>query len=229
VAGPLTTTVTLLESGDTRVCLITPHMNSPKGANISPLIRRTAAEALNLPLSHVLLMVSHNHTDFNLVSNHIEASVTLAMDPSEIPAPQLVPAGQEFLNQLGMIAKQLPDLLQPVTVWWAVGNENRLTYNRKGRRADGSTYLMREEDRDLMGVDFKGDVDEQAPIVVFKNEKVRPSPRSPISPVTPAPAIIRSAPSCLAIGPRSPASTSARICRRRPRSASVSCKAARGM
>jgi hypothetical protein len=171
VAGPLTTTVTLLESGDTRVCLITPHMNSPKGANISPLIRRTAAEALNLPLSHVLLMVSHNHTDFNLVSNHIEASVTLAMDPSEIPAPQLVPAGQEFLNQLGMIAKQLPDLLQPVTVWWAVGNENRLTYNRKGRRADGSTYLMREEDRDLMGVDFKGDVDEQAPIIVFKNRK----------------------------------------------------------
>jgi hypothetical protein len=46
VAGPLTTTVTLLESGTTRVCLITPHMNSPKGVNISPLIRRTAAEAL---------------------------------------------------------------------------------------------------------------------------------------------------------------------------------------
>jgi len=169
VAGPLTTTVTLLEAGDTRVCLITPHMNSPKGANISPLIRQTAADALNLPLSHVLLMVSHNHTDFNLVSNHIEASVTLAMDPSEIPAPQLVPAGQVFLDQLTATAKQLPDLLQLVTVWWAVGTEDRLTYNRKGRRADGSTYLMREEDRDLMGVDFKGDVDVQAPIVVFKN------------------------------------------------------------
>jgi hypothetical protein len=28
---------------------------------------------------------------------------------------------------------------------------------------------MREEDRDLLGVDFKGDVDEQAPLVVFKN------------------------------------------------------------
>ena len=73
VEGPLKTAVTLLESGKTRVCLITPHMNSPKGANISPLIRRTAAEALNLPLANVLLMVSHNHTDLNLVSNHIEA------------------------------------------------------------------------------------------------------------------------------------------------------------
>ena len=73
VAGPLRTTVTLLEHGDLRVCLITPHMNSPKGANISPLIRRSVAEALGLPVSQVLLMVSHNHTDLNLVSNHIEA------------------------------------------------------------------------------------------------------------------------------------------------------------
>ncbi len=171
VAGPLKTTVTLLQDGSQRVCLITPHMNSPKGANISPLIRRTAAEALDLPLENVLLMVSHNHTDFNLVSNHLEASMTLSMKPEEIPAPQLVPAGEDFLRQLSATAKKLPALLQPVTVWWAVGTEGRISYNRKGRRADGSTYLMREEDRDLLGVDFKGDVDEQAPIVVLKNSK----------------------------------------------------------
>ena len=30
---------------------------------------------------------------------------------------------------------------------------------------------MREEDRDLLGVDFNGDIDRQAPIVVLKNEK----------------------------------------------------------
>jgi len=171
VAGPLTTVVTLFESGDKRVCLITPHMNSPKGVNISPLIRRTAAEALAMPVENVLLMVSHNHTDFNLVSNHLEALMTLSLKPEEIPAPQLVPAGEEFLQKLAATAKQLPALLQPVTVWWAVGTENRISYNRKGRRADGSTYLMREEDRDLMGADFKGDVDEQAPIVVLKNAR----------------------------------------------------------
>lgn len=169
VAGPLKTTVTLFDDGVKRVCLITPHMNSPKGVNISPLIRRTAAEALDMPVENVLLMVSHNHTDFNLVSNHLEASATLSRKPEEIPAPQLVPAGEEFLKQLATRAKQLPALLQPVSVWWAVGAESRISYNRKGRRADGSTYLMREEDRDLMGVDFKGDVDEQAPIVVLKN------------------------------------------------------------
>jgi len=86
VAGPLKTTVTLLQHRELRLCLITPHMNSPKGANISPLIRRSVAEALKLPLSHVLLMVSHNHTDFNLGSNHIEAYSTLSRKPEDIPA-----------------------------------------------------------------------------------------------------------------------------------------------
>lgn len=172
VAGPLRTTVTLFDDGGRRVCLVTPHMNSPKGANISPLIRRTAAQALELPVENVLLMVSHNHTDFNLVSNHVEAYAAYHLAPGGgLPEPQLVPAGKDFLQKLTATARQLPALLQPVTVWWALGSEGRISYNRKGRRADGGTYLMREEDRDLLGVDFKGDVDEQAPIVVFKNAR----------------------------------------------------------
>lgn len=171
VEGSLKTTVTLLESGGTRLCLIATHMNSPKGANISPLIRRTAAEALGLPMSHALLMVSHNHTDLNLVSNHIEAYAAISTKPEDLPAPKLVPAGKDFIDQLGATAKRLPALLQPVTVWWAVGEEGRISYNRKGRRADGSTFLMREEDRDLLGVDFNGDIDREAPIVVLKNER----------------------------------------------------------
>lgn len=168
VAGPLNTAVTLLQDGDLRLCIIASHMNSPKGVNISPLIRRTAAEALNLPLSHVLLMLSHNHTDLNLVSNHLEAYSALSIKPEDIPAPKLVPAGEDFIKQLAATAKQLPALLQPVTVWWAVGHEGRISYNRKGRRADGTAYLIREEDRDLLGPDFSGDIDTQAPIVIFK-------------------------------------------------------------
>ncbi len=169
VEGPLKTTVTLFQAGESRVCIIATHMNSPKGANISPLIRRTAAQALNLSMERVLLMVSHNHTDLNLVSNHIEAYSAIAMKPEEIPAPKLVPAGEDFIKQLAATAKQLPALLQPVTVSWAEGTEGRISYNRKGRRADGSSYLIREEDRDLLGVDFNGDMDRQAPIVVLKN------------------------------------------------------------
>jgi hypothetical protein len=174
VAGPLRTTVTLLESGELRVCLVTPHMNSPKGANISPLIRRSVAELLNLSVSHVLLMVSHNHTDVNLVSNHVEAYTSLDSAAQDLPAPQLTPEGEAFMRGLVATAERLPSLLQPVTVWWAEGREGRITYNRKGRRADGSTYLMREEDRELLGADFNGDIDRQAPIVVLKNDQGEP-------------------------------------------------------
>jgi hypothetical protein len=174
VAGPLRTTVTLLRDGELQVCLITPHMNSPKGANISPLIRRSVAEALGVPVSHVLLMVSHNHTDLNLVSNHIEAYAALNVGSGRIHEPKLTDVAKDFLEQLVSTAKQLPGLLQPVSVWWAEGTEGRITYNRKGRRADGSSYLMREEDRDLMGADFAGDIDRQAPIIVLKSENGEP-------------------------------------------------------
>lgn len=169
VAGPLKATVTLLEDGSNRLCLITTHFNSPKSVNVSAMFRRLIADDLKLPVSNVLIFVSHNHTDMKVAENQMEAYDALALPSDHIPEPKLLPLGQELLDQLRSHAKRLPDLLQPVTVWWAEGSEGRITYNRKGRRADGSSYLMREEDRDLMGVDFNGDIDRQAPIVVLKN------------------------------------------------------------
>ncbi|MDQ3624799.1 MAG: hypothetical protein M3463_20340 [Verrucomicrobiota bacterium] len=160
VAGSLKSTITLLENGDLRLCLVTTHLNSPKAANVSPTFRRAVAEELSLPLSHVLLFVSHNHTDLKMASNQLEKYETLAIPPSEgLPQPKLLPPGRDLLEKLRSHARRLPAMLQPVTVWWAEGSEGRITYNRKGRRADGSTYLMREEDRDLMGADFSGDID----------------------------------------------------------------------
>jgi hypothetical protein len=175
VAGPLKTTVTLLEDGALRLCLVTTHLNSPKAANVSALFRRAIADDLKLPVANVVLFVSHNHTDLKVSSNHLEAYETYRIPPAEgLPEAKLLPVGRELLAQLRSHAKRLPALLQPVTVWWAEGSEGRISYNRKGRRADGSTYLMREEDRDLMGVDFNGDIDRQAPIVVLKNARGEP-------------------------------------------------------
>jgi len=174
VAGPLKTTVTLLEDGPLRLCLVAPHLNSPKSANVSHLFRRALAQDLKLPLSQVLLFVSHNHTDLKMASNQMEAYECLGIPPERLPRPSLLPPGREMLAQLRSHAKRLPAMLQPVTVWWAQGSEGRITYNRKGRRADGSTYLMREEDRDLLGTDFNGDIDREAPIVLLKNEQGRP-------------------------------------------------------
>ena len=174
VAGPLKSTVTLLEDGGQRLCLVTTHFNSPKAVNVSAMFRRAIAEDLDLPLANVLLFVSHNHTDMKMAENQLEAYDALAIAPEQLPEPRLLPTGREQLDQLRSHAKRLPALLQPVTVWWAEGSEDRITYNRKGRRADGSSYLMREEDRDLLGEDFIGDIDRQAPIVVLKNERGDP-------------------------------------------------------
>lgn len=174
VAGPLKTTITLLEDGERRLCLITTHFNSPKAVNVSALFRRTVANELKLPVSNVLLFVSHNHTDMKMAENQCEAYEQLGSSHDSLPEPRLLPTGQAMLDQLRSHAKQLPALLQPVTVWWAEGREGRITYNRKGRRADGSTYLMREEDRDLMGNNFSGDIDTQAPVIVLKNEQGEP-------------------------------------------------------
>jgi len=172
VAGPLKSSVVLLEEGELRLCLVTTHLNSPKAANVSAMFRQAIADDLKLPVSNVILFVSHNHTDAKVSSNHVEAYEAYHLP--QLPVAKLLPLGEELLAQLRSHAKRLPAMLQPVTVWWAEGTEGRITYNRKGRRADGSTYLMREEDRDLMGVDFNGDIDRQAPIVVLKNAEGKP-------------------------------------------------------
>jgi hypothetical protein len=170
VVGPLRTTVTLLDDGTTRLCLVTTHFGDTTRVNVSGLIRETIARELGLPKSHVLLFTSHNHSSVSFAENRVALYESIGEEP---PPARLLPIGERFLDALRRHAKRLPELLQPVTVWWAEGHEGRITYNRKGRRADGSTYFMREEDRARVGKDYNGDVDTQAPVVVFKNGEGR--------------------------------------------------------
>jgi len=167
VVGPLKTTVVLLDDGTTRLCLVTTHFGDTTRINVSDLFRKTIARDLQLPVSHVLLLTSHNHSSVTFSSNRVPLYESYSND---VPEAQLLPIGQKFLDELRDHAKRLPGMLQPVTVWWAEGREGRITYNRKGRRADGTTYFMREEDRAVVGEDFNGDVDTQAPVVVLKNK-----------------------------------------------------------
>lgn len=166
VAGPLKTTVLLLEDADTRVCLVTTHFGGTTPANVNQLIRQSLAETVGLPPSHVWIFTSHNHSSVNFAENPVAIYDVPAKGS---PPAELLPIGRKFLDELLSNAERLPDRLQPVTVWWAVGQEDRITYNRKGRRADGSSYFMREENRALVGQDYRGDVDTQAPVVLFKN------------------------------------------------------------
>ncbi len=166
VVGPLQTTVVMLDDGATRLCLVTTHFGDTTPANVSDLFRRTLARDLKLPVSHVLILSSHNHCSATLASNATQIYESYAQDA---PPAQLLPIGEEFLTALQNHAGRLPEMLQPVTVWWSEGHEQRITYNRKGRRADGTTYFMREQDRVLLGKDFNGDIDAQAPVIVLKN------------------------------------------------------------
>ena len=167
VAGPLKGVVSLFDDGAKRLCLVTTDFNPMLSANTSAALRRGVAAELNLSVANVLLFSSHNHSDTALSTSTVETYLPV----DDVPEPDWTPVGRELLDQCRSHARRLPEMLQPVTVWWAEGSEGRITYNRKGRRADGSTYLMREEDRDLIGVDFNGDIDRQAPIVVLKNEQ----------------------------------------------------------
>ena len=166
VVGPLKTTVMLFEDGSSRLCLVTTHFGPSVPVNVSELFRETIAEVLQLPKSHVLIFTSHNHSSVSFAANGILVYGSYGQD---VPQAQLLPIGEEFLATLCSHAKRLPEMLQPVTVWWAEGQEGRITYNRKGRRTDGTTYLMREQDRALLQTDYSGDIDTQAPVVVFKD------------------------------------------------------------
>jgi len=171
VCGPLKTTVCLFEDGDRRLCLVASDFGSILALNVSDFLRSAIADDLRLPLSHVLLFSSHNHSSMSLASNQTRAYF---VDERDGPKPDLLPIGREFVDRLRSCAKRLPDALQPVTVWWAEGREGRITHNAKGRRADGSTYFMREEDRVLLGKDFRGDIDQHAPAVVFRDMSGEP-------------------------------------------------------
>lgn len=170
IAGPLRTTILLLEDRHTRLCMVTTHFGPTIAANVSQLLRESLAGKLRIPASHVWIFTSHNHSGVDLARNAVPAH---AMQGKLAPPADLLPIGQKFLAELLKHAECLPERLQPVTVWWAVGHEDRFTYNRKARRADGSTYFMREEDRLLVGKDYRGDIDTQAPVVAFKNRAGR--------------------------------------------------------
>lgn len=171
IASGLKTMVMLLEDEGKRLCLVTTHFGPSIPVNVSQLLRETLAEDLGLPVSGVLIFTSHNHTSVALASNGV-----LAYNAYATPAPEaeLLPVGEAFLTSLRECAGRLPAMLVRVTVWQAEGSEDRITYYRKGRREDGTTYLMREEDREKLGDDFQGDVDHEAPIIVFKNVEGAP-------------------------------------------------------
>lgn len=172
VFTPLQTAVFLLRhDDDTLLCLICSHFMTHY-YRFSNLLRDAVAAELALDRERVLSFSSHNHCAVKLVREQYgfgKHERHLRLDPGE-----LTEEGSAVLEGAVAAAGRMKDRLEPVTLRWGVGRERRITHNRKGHRADGSTYLMREDDRLELGEDFSGDIDDDAPIIGFYGEDDRP-------------------------------------------------------
>lgn len=162
VYGDLKTTVILLEEGSNRLCFLTSALGVDNGPLRNACVK-ILSQTLKIAPEAVVTSSSHNHT-----------IPWLHVDSTKIPdagSPQVLnwELGQDFMKKLRKAAAQLAKTLEPVTVEWGVAEENRITYNRRGRRLNGKTYFMREEDRLLVGEGYRGLIDPEAMVVVFKS------------------------------------------------------------
>lgn len=171
VFSPLKSSIILLRDGEFKVAILTSHFLTHY-YRPSNIIRRRVGDALGIPPEQVLCFSSHNHCVVKL--NHHQYSIGQPEPDLLMPDSELTDEGTQLLNAYVEAAKRLDCRLVDVTVRYGTGTERRITHNRKGRRANGLTYLMREEDRLLLGEDFAGDIDDEAFVVGFYDQQNQP-------------------------------------------------------
>lgn len=161
VYGDLKTTLTLFKQENNTMLLI----SSPLGVDsyLREPIVKAIQEVLKLPKDAIVTASSHNHTVPHLL---VDAN---QVPPKNTPQYLSWEVGTDFMGKLKKAAEGLTAKLVPVTVEWGVAEENRISYNRRGVYPDGTTYFMREEDRQLVGEGYVGTIDPDAAVVVFRN------------------------------------------------------------
>lgn len=171
VFSPLKSSVILLKEGELKIAILTSHFLTHY-YRPSNIIRHRVGQALGIPATQVLCFSSHNHCVVKL--NHNQYSLGLPEPDLVLPESELTWEGAELLKAYVEVAERLDSCMVDVTVRYGSGTERRITHNRKGRRADGSTYFMREEDRLKLGEDFTGDIDDEAFVVGFFDQRNKP-------------------------------------------------------
>jgi len=163
VWGDLKSTIVLLEDGDRRMAIFTSALSvewdPPQAA-----CRAVIAEAAHLAPEAVVINSAHNHSVPLLEIDQP------GQPPKPVRDPRSRALGDEFLAKLHEAAASLPEKLEPVTVKWGIGYEDRITYNRRGHGPEGYTYFIREEDRQLLPANYKGLIDTDATVVVFQGK-----------------------------------------------------------
>lgn len=171
IFSPLKSSIILLRDGELKIAILTSHFLTHY-YRPSNIIRRHVGLALGIGPENVLCFSSHNHCVVKL--NHNQYSLGQPEPDLVLPDSELTAEGTELLNAYVETAKRLDSRMVEVSIRYGTGTERRITHNRKGRRANGSTYLMREEDRLKLGEDFCGDIDDEAFVVGFYNQQNQP-------------------------------------------------------
>ena len=170
VIGDLKSTIVLLEYGESRLCFLTSSFGVEGGAlNIAS--KAIIAKELKLDTRQIVGCSSHNHTVPILMVRNPEAWGKSGGFPPEDLTNK---SGRKFLEGLTSASHDLDKDLVPVTVEWGIAYEDRLTYNRRGKRPDGRAYFIREEDRMELGEGYIGTIDPDAMVVVFRGKNKRP-------------------------------------------------------
>lgn len=180
VIGDLKSTIVLFEYGNTKLCFITSPLRVEGGsistatfniANLNIAVKSLISKELGISPNQIVAATDHNHTIPRVIIQNPESWGKPGSFP---PKKESNKIGRQFMIKLASALKGLEKDLVPVTVEWGVAKEDRLTYNRKGKRADGRTYFIREEDRLELGDDYKGIIDTDAMVVVLRAENGRP-------------------------------------------------------
>ena len=153
IEGPLETRVFALRQGD----LCVGWSNSD--FNLYDETRQRLAATLKIPLSRTIHSTTHNHSGIR----------ERGLGPDDKTG-----FTQKFYTNLDSAIASLTSRFAPVDVLWATGQEPGITYNRKGRRPDGSTYFMREEDRIKLPPSYKGVIDPTATVIRFDRKDGSP-------------------------------------------------------
>lgn len=146
IQGPLETRVFAIRQGD-----LTLGFASTDGSAYDPC-RKRLSEALRIPVERTIVGSTHDHATF--------AAPAL----NDMSADGF---GRKFYTGFESAAASLPQRFERVTVAYGKGIEDTITYNRKGHRADGTTYFMREEDRVKLPADYRGVIDPIASVLRF--------------------------------------------------------------
>ena len=152
VTASLDNCVVLIEDSGHSLCIVTLNVANVRDA--IPVFKQTLSASLGLPEESIALFVSHNHCD-----------VELSRPDKTGSGVELTEAGHRLLSALNEAARSLRTRLVPVTVSFGKGTCDDISYIRKGRRHDGTTYFMREEDRVELGSDYSGPIDSDAPVI----------------------------------------------------------------